>query len=95
MTAAEPTTPPLTVREAAAYVRVSERAVRQWVQDGTLPAYRLGARGKRGVIRIARGDLDGLLAASRTTGEVVRPAAKAVAGRVRVLPKGEFRHLKI
>jgi excisionase family DNA binding protein len=52
----------LTVAEAAKHATVSEALVRIWIREGTLPHFRLGRKGKRGSIRIAVEDLDGLLA---------------------------------
>jgi len=52
----------LSVAESAVHAKVSEALIRQWVKEGTLPHFRLGAKGKRGKIAIAVEDLDGVLA---------------------------------
>lgn len=36
-----------TVQEVAQQLRVSERTVRKWVEDGDLPAFHIGKRGYR------------------------------------------------
>ncbi len=51
----------LTVQQAALLAGVSDSLIRIWIADGTLPHYRLGARGKRGKIAIASDDLDAVL----------------------------------
>ncbi|AMV24244.1 Helix-turn-helix domain protein [Gemmata sp. SH-PL17] len=57
----------LTVAQAAVYATVSERLIREWVTSGLLPVLRLGAKGRRGHIRIQREDLDATLAAFKVT----------------------------
>jgi excisionase family DNA binding protein len=52
----------LTLPEAARHLGVSERTIRRWVANGTLPATRLDTR--QGHFRIARDDLDSVLLAS-------------------------------
>ncbi len=47
----------LTVPAASSYLGVSERFTRRMIAEGTLPAYRIGAK----AIRIKRSDLDALL----------------------------------
>ena len=32
----------LTVKEAAAWLKVSTKSIRQWAEDGTLPGFRIG-----------------------------------------------------
>jgi excisionase family DNA binding protein len=78
----------LTVAEAATRACVSEGLIRQWVADGTLPHYRLGARGKRGKIMIAVEDLDGALASFKVSKKEPEPR-KAPA------PRHAFKHLKL
>ena len=70
----------LTVREAAAHADVGETMIRQWVKDGTLPHFRVGAKGKRGKILIAAGDLDAVMAGFKVErpGPVKAPAPKPV-----------------
>lgn len=53
----------MTVAEAALRACVSESLIYAWCADGTLPHTRMGRKGKRGTIRIAVEDLDGVLAA--------------------------------
>ena len=53
----EPSTDLVTVAEAARTLRVTERCLRGWIADGTIPAYRIGDK----AIRIKRPDLDALL----------------------------------
>jgi excisionase family DNA binding protein len=53
----EPSTDLVTVAEASRALRVTERCLRGWIADGTVPAYRVGGK----VIRIKRPDLDALL----------------------------------
>ena len=48
----------LSVQETAQHLGVSESTVRRYISDGRLPAYRLG---DERLIRIRRGDLQGLL----------------------------------
>lgn len=47
----------VTVAEAALALRVTDRCIRGWIADGTIPAYRIGDK----AIRIKRADLDALL----------------------------------
>ena len=49
----------LSLPEAARVLGVSERSVRRWVKDGTLPAERLTTQQRH--IRIARSDVEALL----------------------------------
>ena len=51
----------LTYSEAAAYLRVSDRTVRDEVRAGNLAAVRIGPRG--GAVRISRAELDRYIAA--------------------------------
>ncbi|MCG7284991.1 helix-turn-helix domain-containing protein [Cellulomonas sp. ACRRI] len=53
----EPSTDLVTVAEAARTLRVTERCLRGWIADGTVPAYRIGEK----AIRIKRCDLQVLL----------------------------------
>lgn len=52
----------ITVKEAAERAAVSESLIYAWIADGTLPHVRLGRKGRRGTIRVAIEDLDGVLA---------------------------------
>lgn len=67
----------LTVREAAATAGVCEETIRRKVKAGELPDRRVGGR-----IRIARSDLDALLAAPERTPERSRPARRRSGGTV-------------
>jgi excisionase family DNA binding protein len=65
---------PLTVSEVAELIGVSEGLVYSWVAAGEITHLRLGAKGKRGAIRIERVDLEAFLA-SRKHGEGQKPTA--------------------
>ncbi|WP_171471204.1 helix-turn-helix domain-containing protein [Frigoriglobus tundricola] len=69
----------LTVAEAAARACVSESLIYAWCAEGTLPHIRVGRKGKRGHIRIAVEDLDGVLAAFKVTGYPPSPSASGPA----------------
>jgi excisionase family DNA binding protein len=58
----------LTVAQASQRACVSESLVYAWCNDGTLPHTRVGRKGKRGHIRIAVEDLDGVMAAFKVSG---------------------------
>lgn len=58
----------LTVKQAAARACVSESLIYAWCADGTLPHLRVGRKGKRGHIRIAAEDLEGVLANFKVSG---------------------------
>jgi len=79
----------LTVKEAAARGRVSERLVRGWLRDGLLPHFRLGAKGRRGKIAIAVEDLERLLASFR-----VEPTSTPTAKPAPALRRPELKHLR-
>jgi excisionase family DNA binding protein len=68
----------LTVKEAALRACVSESLIYAWIADRTLPHTRLGRNGKRGTIRIAVEDLDGVLAAFKVAGKGAHPAPLAL-----------------
>lgn len=78
----------MTVKRAAAYACVCETVVRGWLQDG-LPHFRLGAKGRRGHVRIARDDLDAWLANFKVTKTALEPAQAPA--RVPFV----FRHIKL
>jgi len=80
----------LTVAEAAAHATVSEGLIRQWVKEGTLPHFRLGAKGKRGKIMIAVEDLDGLLVSFKVSHQPKSGPVKAPAPR-----RTSFKHLRL
>jgi excisionase family DNA binding protein len=45
----------LTTAQAAEYLAVSGETIRRWIENGSLPAKRVGLRG---VYRVSKGDLD-------------------------------------
>jgi len=57
----------LTVAQSALHACVSESLIYAWVSDGTLPHTRVGRKGKRGHIRIAEEDLDGVMASFKVS----------------------------
>lgn len=57
----------LTVAEAAQYLSMHPGSVRRLVQEGRLPAYRLGQT-NRGRLRVRQSDLDALLRATTDGG---------------------------
>jgi excisionase family DNA binding protein len=63
----------LTVKQAALHACVSESLIYEWCGDGTLAHTRVGRKGRRGHIRIAVEDLDGVLAAFKVGGREVPP----------------------
>jgi excisionase family DNA binding protein len=52
----------LTVSEIAATLRPNQQTVRNWLDAGRIPYYRLGQEGRR--VRIRRSDFDAFLASS-------------------------------
>jgi excisionase family DNA binding protein len=70
----------LTVKQAAEQLGVCASLVYGWCQSGILPHFRLGARGRRGGIRIAVADLETFLATLKREGrpESKPPAPKPV-----------------
>ena len=51
----------LTVAEVASTLRLTEQTVRNWIDDGKLPAFRIGRR-----VRVARSDFDRLVNSAYT-----------------------------
>jgi excisionase family DNA binding protein len=80
----------VTVRQAAERAAVSESLVYAWVADGTLPHTRLGRKGKRGTIRIAVEDLDGILAEFKVGTRPTPPPPAPVKP-----PRPLLRHVKL
>jgi len=72
----------LTIREAAALLRISQSTIRNAVHSGQLRAFRFGTR--RGTIRIAASDLDDYAAAcaTGTPNRRSRPAAARTNGSI-------------
>jgi len=48
----------LTLREAAAALKVSESTIRRWIREGSLTAYKVG---KRGQLRLRNEELESFL----------------------------------
>lgn len=57
----------LTVKEAAAYARVSQSLIYDLCAKGLIPHIRVGRPGRRGTLRIDSDELDGFLAACQVT----------------------------
>lgn len=64
----------LTVKQAAQRAGVSIALVYQWVESRLISHFRLGGKGKRGVIRIDEKDLDSFLVSCRV--EPVRSTSR-------------------
>lgn len=64
----------LTVKQAAERLGVSATLVYELVADGALPCYRLGGRGRRGVIRFSEADLLAFLERRRVEHRPADPA---------------------
>lgn len=79
----------LTVKAAAAKAAVSEALVYSWCQQGRLPHYRVGAKGKRGKILIEPADLEALKATCRVEGGVEQKTPP------RVTPNSKLKYLKV
>ncbi len=77
----------MTVAEAAQRACVSESLVYAWCNDGTLPHTRVGRKGKRGHIRIAIEDLDGLMASFKIA---TPPAPAPTSSNLPTLPFSEL-----
>jgi excisionase family DNA binding protein len=58
----------LTVAEVAELLKLNQQTVRNWIDAGTMPAFRVGRR-----VRILRADLDQILAQGRQ-GNVAAPS---------------------
>lgn len=63
MNSAEPEDSFLTVAEVAEMLKLNQQTVRNWIDQGSLPALRVGRR-----VRIKRSDFDQVLARSYTGG---------------------------
>jgi excisionase family DNA binding protein len=81
----------MTVKEAAKALHVSAASVYGWVETGVLACYRLGAKGRRGAIRLAAVDIVAFLESLKT--EKGPPAIKPVA--FRKSPGTKLQHLKL
>jgi excisionase family DNA binding protein len=76
MNSAEPEDSFLTVAEVAEMLKLNQQTVRNWIDQGSLPALRVGRR-----VRIKRSDFDRVLAEAYTgaggaTGQVGAPSAE-------------------
>ena len=71
MSATDPDETYLTVAEVAETLKLNQQTVRNWIDQGTLPALRVGRR-----VRIKRSDFERILAESYSGGSPVpaRPA---------------------
>ena len=58
----------MTVAEVAATLKLNQQTVRNWIDQGSLPAVRVGRR-----VRIRRSDFDRLLSESYTAGGAATP----------------------
>ena len=76
----------LTPRQAAAELGVSVSLVYGWVESRQLAHYRVGTKGRRGAIRIAKADLDAFIEALKV------PAA---AEQIRQVPPAPKRKIKL
>jgi excisionase family DNA binding protein len=67
----------LTVKQIAKQLNVSGATVYGWVMSGALACYRLGAKGRRGAIRVAEADLVAFLESLKTQRgqQAVKPPA--------------------
>ena len=63
MNSADPEDSFLTVAEVAEMLKLNQQTVRNWIDQGSLPALRVGRR-----VRIKRSDFDRVLAESYTAG---------------------------
>jgi excisionase family DNA binding protein len=70
MNSAEPEESFLTVAEVADLLKLNQQTVRNWIDQGSLPALRVGRR-----VRIKRSDFERVLARSYTGGTGAAPAA--------------------
>ncbi|MFL5829063.1 MAG: helix-turn-helix domain-containing protein [Solirubrobacteraceae bacterium] len=64
----------LTVAEVAEMLKLNQQTVRNWIDQGSLPALRVGRR-----VRIRRSDLDRVLADSYSGGAGTSPAEPSAA----------------
>ena len=58
----------LTVAQVAEILQLNQQTVRNWIDQGSLPAVRVGRR-----VRIRRSELEGIIEQSRTTARPKRP----------------------
>ncbi len=55
----------LTRKEVAKYLRVHERTVNRWVENGLLKAYKLG-KGRTALLRFPKSEIERFLKSSKT-----------------------------
>src|SRR6185312_1243172 len=67
----------LTVNEIAEHLKLNPQTLRNWIDQGSLPAVRIGRR-----VRVRRADLDRILAKG-TTGSVQPAASSGLSGDAR------------
>jgi excisionase family DNA binding protein len=60
----------LTVAEVAAILKLNQQTIRNWLEEGRLPAVRVGRR-----VRVLRRDLDELIADAEAASRTAQPAA--------------------
>jgi excisionase family DNA binding protein len=72
----------LTVAEVAERLKLNQQTVRNWIDQGSLPAVRVGRR-----VRVRRSALDSILAAGATSTIEPSPAAFGAAEAVEQLSK--------
>jgi excisionase family DNA binding protein len=65
----------LTIKQITERLHVSASIVYGWIASGMLAHFRLGASGRRGVIRVAEADLDSFLDSMKKGKEAIKPAA--------------------
>ncbi|MCE9560825.1 MAG: helix-turn-helix domain-containing protein [Planctomycetes bacterium] len=80
----------MTVAEAALHAGVSQSLIYAWCGDKSLAHTRVGRVGKRGHIRIAIEDLDGVLAALKVTKTASVPSVT-----VRYAPPLRLKHVRV
>jgi excisionase family DNA binding protein len=69
----------LTVKEIAEHLKLNQQTLRNWIDDGSLPAVRIGRR-----VRVRRVDLERVLAQGTSGADEPEPSPIALATRVEV-----------
>ncbi len=69
-----------TVNEVASELKISPATVYGWIASGMLPHFRLGAKGRRGCIRVSDEDFQAFLAQQKQAErpEPIRPPVRKV-----------------
>ena len=78
----------LSVKQVAEKAGVSLALVYGWISSGLLTHYRLGAKGRRGAIRIAESDLESFLRSFKQEGQARTPTLLP-------RPKVKLQHLQL